>query len=125
MAKQTILIIEDDRFFRSIIAQKLEKEGYEVLAVSDSKETFKMLEQKIPSLVILDLILPGMDGFEVLSAIKGDEKTKNIPVIVASNLGQKEDVDRALALGAVDFMIKVNFTPEEITAKVKKVLQSH
>ncbi|MEW5907873.1 MAG: response regulator [Patescibacteria group bacterium] len=122
MEKETILIIEDDKFFRTLISQKLEKEGFKVLVASDSKETLKVLEEEKPVVVILDLILPGVDGFEILSILKKDKKTKDIPVIVSSNLGQKEDVDKAMLLGAVDFMVKVNFTPDEIVNKIKDII---
>ncbi|HDH03913.1 MAG TPA: response regulator [Candidatus Campbellbacteria bacterium] len=122
---QGILVIEDDKFFRDLVSKKLEKEGYEVWAASGSGEAFKLLEEKKPSLIILDLILPGLDGFEILSMIKKDKKTSAIPVIILSNLGQEEDIAKAKFLGVVDFMIKVNFTPGEIVEKVKKTLKNH
>ena len=122
MKKQSVLIIEDDKFFRDLVANKLSKEDFEVLKARDSEEAFAILKRESPSLIILDLILPGLDGFEVLSLLKKDKKNGGIPVIVLSNLGQKEDIDRAKSLGAVEFMIKVNFTPDEIVAKVKRAL---
>lgn len=122
MAKESILIIEDDKFFRDLVSKKLEKNGFEMLLAIDSKEALTVLEKKKPSLIISDLILPGLDGFELISIIKKDEKTKDIPLIVLSNLGQKEEVERAISLGALDFMVKVNFTPDEIVDKIKKVL---
>ncbi|MFA4890225.1 MAG: response regulator [Candidatus Paceibacterota bacterium] len=122
MAKESILIVEDDKFFRDLVSKKLEKNGFEMLLAADSKETLTLLEEKKPSLIISDLILPGLDGFELISIIKKDEKTKDIPVIVLSNLGQKEEIERAMSLGAIDFMVKVNFTPDEIVEKIKRVL---
>lgn len=122
MAKESILIIEDDKFFRDLVSKKLEKNGFEMLLAADSKEALTVLEKKKPSLIISDLILPGLDGFELISIIKKDEKTKDIPLIVLSNLGQKEEVERAISLGALDFMVKVNFTPDEIVDKIKRVL---
>jgi CheY-like chemotaxis protein len=120
--KNLILIIEDDKFFRDLVSKKLENSGFEVILAADSKETFALLEEKIPSLIISDLILPGLDGFELISMIKKDEKTKGIPLIVLSNLGQKDEIEKAMSLGAIDFLVKVNFTPDEIVNKIKKVL---
>lgn len=123
MEKKKILVIEDDKFFQTLVTKKLIGEGYEVLTASDSNEALAILEKEKPNLIILDLILPILDGFEILSIVKKDEKTKDIPVIILSNLGQKEEVERAIALGANDFMIKVNFTPEEIAGKIKSFLK--
>mgnify|MGYP001613644000 CR=1 FL=1 len=82
-----------------------------------------MLPAEKPSLIILDLILPGMDGFEFLETIKGDAKFKDIPVIILSNLGQKEEIEKGITLGAEDFLVKVNFTPDEVAEKIKEVFQ--
>jgi DNA-binding response OmpR family regulator len=122
MAK-TILIIEDDKFLRELIAQKLIKEGYEISEAIDGEEGLKKVREEKPNLVLLDLILPGMDGFEVLSKMKEDLALAQIPVIILSNLGQKEDVERGLKLGAVDYLIKAHFTPGEIIEKIKNALR--
>jgi len=122
MAK-TILIIEDDKFLRELIAQKLIKEGYEISEAIDGEEGFKKVKEEKPALVLLDLILPEIDGFEVLARMKDDPGLAQIPVIILSNLGQKEDVERCLKLGAVDYLIKAHFTPGEIIEKVKNVLK--
>lgn len=122
MDKKLILIIEDDKFFQTLVAKKLVNEGFDVMVASDSKEALKILEESTPSLIVLDLILPLLSGFEILSIVKKDEKTKDIPVLILSNLGQKEEIEKAMALGAVDFMVKVNFTPEEIVRKIKSII---
>lgn len=122
MDKKLILIIEDDKFFQTLVSKKLTNEGFNVLAASDSREALKILEENKPALIVLDLILPLLSGFEILSVLKKDEKTKDIPVLILSNLGQKEEVEKAIALGAVGFMIKVNFTPEEIVRKIKSIV---
>jgi len=121
MAK-VILIIEDDRFLRELISQKLTREGYDVLEAVDGEEGVKKVKEGKPDIVLLDLILPGIDGFEVLSQVKKDDTVSKIPVIILSNLGQKEDVERGLNLGAVDYLIKAHFTPKEIIDKVKNIL---
>lgn len=118
-----ILIIEDDKFLRELIVQKLIKEGYETSEAVDGEEGIKKVKEEKPDLVLLDLILPGIDGFEVLSKKREDSSLVQIPVIVLSNLGQKEDVERGLKLGAVDYLIKAHFTPGEIIEKVKNALK--
>jgi len=122
MAK-TILIVEDDKFLRELITQKLIKEGYEISEAIDGEEGIKKIKEEKPDLVLLDLILPGIDGFEVLSKMKEDPALAQIPVIILSNLGQKEDVERGLKLGAVDYLIKAHFTPGEIIEKIKNALK--
>jgi DNA-binding response OmpR family regulator len=118
-----ILIIEDDKFLRELIAGKLERGGYETSEALDGEDGFKKVKEEKPDLVLLDLILPGIDGFEVLSKIKEDVSLAQIPVIILSNLGQKEDVDKGLKLGAADYLIKAHFTPGEIITKVDKALK--
>jgi len=122
MAKK-ILVVEDDKFLRELITQKLIKEDYETLEAVDGEEGIKKIKEEKPDLVLLDLILPGIDGFEVLSKKKEDSSLDSIPVIILSNLGQKEDVERGLKLGAVDYLIKAHFTPGEIIEKVKNALK--
>ena len=92
--------------------------------ITDSSDNcFKILEKINPHLILLDLILPGMDGFEILARLKKDPKTSSVPILVLSNLGQKEDIDKAASLGAVDYMIKANFTPGEISERIKSILK--
>lgn len=120
MAK--ILIVEDDRFLSELITQKVGVEGYEVSLAMDGERAVEMAKAEQPNLILLDLILPTIDGFEVLKRLKEAPETKNIPVIILSNLGQKEDVDKGMQLGAIDFMIKANFTPGEIISKIKTIV---
>ena len=117
---KTILIIEDDKFLRELIAQKLTKEGYNISEAIDGEEGIKKIESEKPDLVLLDLILPGIDGFEVLSKMKENPNLSSIPVIILSNLGQKEDVEKGLKMGAVDYLIKAHFTPGEIIEKINR-----
>jgi len=121
--KKTILVVEDDKFLRDLIAQKLLKEGFDVVEAIDGEQGVKKIEEEKPDLVLLDLILPGIDGFEVLSRTKENPVLAEIPVIILSNLGQKDDIEKGLNLGAVDYLIKAHFTPGEIIEKVKKVLE--
>lgn len=118
-----ILIIEDDKFLRKVIAQKIMKEGYEMAEAVDGEGGVESAKKEKPDIILLDLILPGIDGFEVLARLKGDQETSKIPVIILSNLGQKEDAEKGLKMGAVDYLIKAHFTPSEIINKIEGVLK--
>ena len=119
---KTILVIEDDKFLRELIVQKLLKQEFEVAEAVDGEQGLKKTKEGKPDLILLDLILPGIDGFEVLSEIKQDPKLSSIPVIILSNLGQKDDIEKGLKLGAVDYLVKAHFTLKEIIEKIKKAL---
>lgn len=120
-SSKKVLIIEDDKFLRQLVARKLEKVGYLILEAVDGEKGLEKMEQENPAVVLLDLILPGMDGFDVLSRAKKEGFLETSPVLVLSNLGQKEDVERALNLGAEGYLIKAHFTPEEIIDKIREV----
>lgn len=120
--EENILIIEDDKFLRELISRKLINEGFKIDEAIDGEEGLKKAQKVRPSLILLDLILPGLDGFEILERIKDDPSTSAIPVLILSNLGQRDEVERGLKLGAVDFLVKAHFTPEEIVDKIKEVL---
>ena len=119
---KTILIVEDDEFLRSLTAKRLEKENYHIEVAVDGENAISVIETIHPDLILLDLLLPGKDGFEVLKKIRGTETTKAIPVIIFSNLGQKEDIEKAKALGVNDFLIKANFTLDDVVGKIKKLI---
>ena len=121
--KKTILIVEDDKFLRELINRKLSGEGFDALEAVDGEEGIKKIKEGKPDLVLLDLILPGIDGFEFLAKAREDPETSSIPIIILSNLGQREEVDKGLKLGAVDYLIKAHFTPGEIIEKIKNVLK--
>jgi len=120
---KTILVIEDDKFLRELIVQKLIREDYKTSEAVDGEEGMKKIKEEKPDLVLLDLILPGIDGFEVLTRMRKEDDLSSIPVIILSNLGQKEDVERGMKLGAVDYLIKAHFTPGEIIEKIKKAFK--
>jgi len=118
-----ILIIEDDKFLRELIIRKLIDEGYQTVDATDGEEGVRVAKAEKPNLILLDLILPGIDGFEALARIKKDEELVNIPIIILSNLGQREDIERGLKLGATDYLIKAHFSPEEIIEKISSILK--
>jgi DNA-binding response OmpR family regulator len=117
-----ILIIEDDIFLRDLSFQKLKSLNFEVFQAVDGEEGLKKIIEIKPDLVLLDIILPGMDGFEVLKKKQENKEISEIPVIVLSNLGQKEEIDQGIKLGAKDYLIKAHFTLDEVSAKVKQIL---
>jgi len=117
-----ILIVEDDKFLRELVVTSLTKKNYIVLEALDGEEGIKKTKEEKPDLVLLDLVLPGMDGFEVLTQIKSDPAVSSIPVIIFSNLGQKEDVEKGLALGASGYLVKAHFVLSEVVAKIKQLL---
>lgn len=116
-----ILVAEDDKFLSSAYKAKLTKAGFEVTMASDGIEVLQALKNSKPDVILLDLIMPNKDGFTVLEEIKKDEERKNIPIIIASNLGQKEDIDKGMALGAKDFVIKSNMSLDDLVAKINSV----
>ncbi len=122
--KQIVLIVEDDEFLRSLAAKKLAQDGFDVKVAVDGENAVTVAKDTKPNLIVLDLILPGMDGFDVLEKIKAEDALKSVPVIVFSNLGQKEDVDRAQYLGASDFLVKSNFTLDDLLEKIKTQLSA-
>ena len=118
-----VLLIEDDQFLSDIYKTKFEMEGFKI-TLADSGETgLAAVKKKRPDIILLEILMPKMDGFEVLKNLKEKSTTKNIPVILLTNLGQKDDVDKGLAMGASDYLIKAHFKPSETVDKVKKILK--
>jgi DNA-binding response OmpR family regulator len=119
--KFKILVAEDDRFLSKVYFTKLSAEGYDVVVASDGEEAIRKVEAEKPDLVLLDMVMPKTNGFDVLKTIKAGD-TKDIPVIILSNLGQDEDVKKGLKLGAVDYLVKTNLSIQEVVTKVKEYL---
>ncbi|HTK04548.1 MAG TPA: response regulator [Candidatus Eisenbacteria bacterium] len=120
--KTKVLIIEDEPALRDIYSTKLKIDGFEVLEATDGVEGFEAAIQQSPAIVLLDVVLPIKDGFEVLKDLKANPKTRGIPVVILSNLGQGYEVKRGMALGAATFLTKANLTPVQIVEEVRKVL---
>lgn len=123
MDKKRILIIEDDKFLGSLLARKLEKEEFVTSLATNGMEALSKINESLPNLILLDLILPNINGFEILEILKKNQKTKDTPVIILSNLGQKEDIEKSLKLGAADYLVKAYSTPQEIVEKIKIFLR--
>jgi DNA-binding response OmpR family regulator len=121
--KVSIMIVEDDVFLADLYRTKFELEGFEVYVAYDGEKGEELILKKNPDIILLDLILPKINGFVVLETIKKDKKTKDIPVILLTNLSQKADVEKGLALGAVDYLIKAHFMPSEVVTKIKGLIK--
>lgn len=123
MNEKTILLVEDDSFVSDIYQTKIGKEGFKVVLAENGVEAVKRLEEFTPDLILLDIVMPYMDGMEVLRKIKSQERWKKIPIILLTNLSDKEKIEEALGIGANDYLIKSHFTPSEVISKVNMVLK--
>lgn len=117
-----ILLIEDEAALQKTFGDVLGQEGYNVVGAMDGETGLKMAKTEKPDMILLDLVLPKMHGFEVLKQLKEDEETKDIPIIVLTNLEAMGDVEKALELGATTYLVKASYTLEEVVQKIKKAL---
>ena len=117
-----ILLVEDDRFLRKAAETSLKRHGYHVVTASDGEEALRLVRTEKPELILLDLIIPKVQGFEVLRTLKADAQTASIPVIVLSNLSQENDRDATLAAGAIAHLVKANISLENLVATVDRAL---
>lgn len=117
-----ILIVEDDDFLRSLAVTKLEKEGFAMETAGTGDEGLEKVMVLPPDLLILDLMLPNVSGFEILEKIRSTDQTKSLKVVVFSNLGEESDIKRCLDLGVSDYLVKANFTLDELAEKVKAIV---
>lgn len=119
----SILLVEDDSFISGMYETKLTNLGYNVEVIDNGEAASQRLEQDpLPDLILLDIVLPKRDGFEILGDLRKNDRTENTPVILLTNLGQKPDVERGIKLGAEDYIIKAHYTPTEVVDKITKVL---
>jgi len=121
--KTKVLIIEDDSYISDMYRIKFESENFETIVASNGIEGIKLLEKMVPDIILLDIVMPKIDGFSVLKEIKKNPKLDKIPVILLTNLSQKENVERGFELGASSYIIKAHFTPSEVVEKIKEVLK--
>lgn len=123
-SKIRVLMVEDDKFLRDLATQKLQKENLEVLTAMDGEQGITIAEKNIPNIILLDILLPGIDGYEVLRRIRLNPALNNTHVAMLSNFGQREDVERALKAGADHFLVKANYTLDEIVEEVKHIVST-
>lgn len=118
--KIKVLLIEDEEMLANMYEVKFKNEGFDLIKALDGAQGLKLAKSEKPDFILLDIIMPKMDGFSVLKSLKEDMETKNIPVVLLTNLGQEEDIDRGKKLGAVGYLVKANITPAEVVAEVKQ-----
>jgi len=123
--KITILVAEDDQYIRDFYQELLTEKGYQIITAANGQESLNLASQKLPQLILLDIMMPVMDGNEVLSKLWDNELTRKIPVIVLTNAGNIENMDKAKFYNAFKFMIKSNVAPEEILKTVEEALQQN
>lgn len=119
-----VLLVEDEPALRDIYATKLRMEGFDVLEAADGVEGLDKASHDSPGIILLDVILPIKNGFEVLKDLKANPKTAHIPVVVLSNLGQDYEVKQGMALGAECFLTKANITPARMVSEIRKVIDA-
>lgn len=122
MAK--VLLVEDDQFLQKMYQKKFQISGFEVEIAKDGEEGLSKMKALKPDIVLMDIMMPKLNGIDATAAAKSDETTRNIPIIILTNLSSTEDAQTAVKKGAVDFMVKSNFTPAQVVEKIKQVLAS-
>ena len=120
--KKKILIVEDDKFLGKMLSKMLEGSNYDISIASSGKEALARASVENPSLILLDIMLPDLDGFDILQSLKNNETTNKIPVVILSNLGQPEDVEQGRKLGVLDYIVKSDFSLDDVVKKVGKYL---
>lgn len=120
--KTKILLVEDDSFLLGMYATKFEMENFKVIMAEDGERAVRLALKEAPDIILLDIILPKINGFEVLRQLKANPVTVHIPVILLTNLSQKDEIEQGLKMGAEDYLIKAHFMPSEVVDKIKKVL---
>lgn len=123
LGKRKILIVEDDAIINLMYKTKLELDGFEVLSATDGLMGLAMAKKEKKDLILLDIIMPQLDGFTVLAELKRDVRTKDVPVVLLTNLGTEEDKERGIKLGAIDYIIKAGLTPAQVSEKVQEYLK--
>ena len=121
--KKKVLLVEDDKTISLMYKIKIETGGFEVLTADNGADGLELAKKQKPDIVMLDVILPQLDGFSVLEELKKDASTKNIPVVMLTNLGTEEDKEKGEKLGAADYLVKASLTPAQVEEKIKQYLK--
>jgi len=120
--KIKILLIEDEEMLANMYEVKFKNEGFDIVKALDGEQGLEIARTIKPDFILLDIIMPKMDGFSVLKELKGNDITKDVPVMLLTNLGQDEDIERGKSMGAVGYLVKANITPSEVVEAIKKEL---
>lgn len=123
MNTKKILIVDDDEFLLDMYVVKFKESGFEVEIAQNGEEAIEKAKKTNPDAILLDIVMPKIDGFEVLRALKKANIAPGAAIFILSNLGQKEDTERGLSLGAADYIVKAHFTPSEVVTRVKEMLK--
>lgn len=119
---KTILLVEDEPLLAGLLKQRLEKENFKILPASDGEVALKMLKETKPDLILLDIILPKISGFELMERLKGDPEFGRAPIVIISNLGQESDVEKGRMLGAIGYFVKAKMSIEDLVKRIKTFL---
>ena len=122
LREMKMLLVEDDKMISSMYETKLKQEGYIVVTAENGSSAIELAVQENPDIVLLDIILPQLDGFSVLQELRGNDKLKKTPIIMLTNLGTTEDKEKGAKLGATDYLVKANLTPGQVSEKIKEYL---
>ena len=118
-----ILLVEDDPFLIDIYSTKIKGAGFVVEVVQDGEEVLKKIRELMPDLVLLDIVLPTVNGWEILRDVKKDETLKDLKVMILSNLGEKDEIEKGIEAGATKYLVKAHYTPSEVVKEIKKILE--
>ena len=121
--RKKILIIEDDPFITDVYVLKLESEGYDVDTAEDGLVGLKKMQEKKYDIILLDIVMPNLDGFKVLERVRMNPNLSQVPIVILTNLSQKRDIEKGLNLGAIDYIVKTKFTPTEVAKTINKILK--
>ncbi|OGZ27476.1 MAG: hypothetical protein A2365_03325 [Candidatus Nealsonbacteria bacterium RIFOXYB1_FULL_40_15] len=117
-----ILLVEDDPFLIDIYTTKLKEVGYNVQVAQDGEEAMSKIKEYKPDLVLLDIVLPTVNGWEILKRVKKDEELSGVRIVILSNLAEKEEVERGINAGAIKYLVKAHYTPTEVVAEIRKII---
>ncbi|OHA07202.1 MAG: hypothetical protein A2934_03370 [Candidatus Sungbacteria bacterium RIFCSPLOWO2_01_FULL_47_10] len=121
--KYKVLIVDDDQFISEMYVLKFKEAGFDVHTAGDGQTAIESITKNTPDVVLLDIILPNMDGFDILKSLAENDILKKTKVILLSNLGEKKDIEKGLSLGAIDYVVKAHFTPSEVVQKIEGILE--
>lgn len=120
---KTILLVEDDVFLIDIYTTKLKEVGFSVEVAQDGEECMRKIKEKSPDLLLLDIVLPSLNGWEILRQIKKDDKLKSLKIVILSNLGEKEEIEKGINFGVSKYLVKAHYTPSEVVEEIEKILE--
>ena len=120
--KRTVLVIEDEAFILDLLVYKFKDQDWKIVSAMNGEAGIEKAKEEKPDIILLDILMPGMNGYEVLEQLKSDESMKDIPVLVLSNYGQKGEIEKSKELGAVDHLVKANIIIEEVINRAEKIL---